>query len=321
MEKNKYMRLGKYILSGLLAISSGLQADDIEVFSNNQITPSKPNILIVFDTSASMSEDTPGNAGTSKLQTLQTAMTQILNTPGMDVNMGYMQFGRWAGSGVKFPVAALTGDAHDIDANIPVGTTVKQVLENSINTLGLHGSTPTVDALYEAALYFRGEKPYWGASGSFGQWASNRNPPRYHGGSWRAAHPASYTGSKTSSSVIVDWSTPNGNGVSTKSCKDYSAGGGNNQCSSIPADKLDCDPPVAEVPCHDEDVDVCTEESWPVHNSCKDGPGDATTTWFNYNQTKCCKNSDITNSECTSWKYLWQCDTWGTQTQCVGGKS
>lgn len=305
----------------LLVISAAVTADDIEVFSNNQITPSKPNILIIFDTSSSMSDDTPGTPGTSKLQTLQAAMTQILNTSGMDVNMGYMQFGRWKGSGIKFPVASLTSDAHDIDSAIPSATTVKQVLENSINTLGVNGVTPTVDALYEAALYFRGEKPYWGKSGSFGSWNTSKTPPRYHGGSWKAAHPASYSGSYSSSSSIVDWSTPNGNGVSTKTCYDYSAGGGNNGCSNIPVAKLSCDVPVAEVLCEDDDVTVCIDESWPVHNSCITGPGAATTTWLNWHETKCCRNSDITKSECTSWKNLWQCDTEGTDTQCVGGAS
>ena len=69
--------------------------------------------------------------------------------------------------------------------NIPV-TTVRQRLKQVINDLDHRGTTPIVDNLYEAAVYFRGEAVKWGLNRGTSRDSVRRTT--------RVSHPASYIG-------------------------------------------------------------------------------------------------------------------------------
>lgn len=306
------------LLAGILA--GPVCGDDIEVFDNPGITGGKPNVLFVLDTSGSMDEATPSNPSRTKLESLREAVERVLTSSGIDINAGYVNFGRWRGNGIKFPVASIDAEAHDLDASIPPGTSVREALINMVRSDHAVGKTPTVDALYEAALYFRGDKLQWGRDGNFGHWNTGSTPPHYTGGNWKAANPASYTGTKSVINRPVPLDTPLGNGVSERWCDDDSISGGTNHCASIPSEYLDCKVIPAE-PCTDQQVDVCNSPGWtyPVVSACLNGPGSSGGTWFNSNHHKCCQRADATNTECLSWKNLAYCENPGTETQCVGG--
>ena len=303
----------------LLSVLQCVHADDIEVFDNPGLTGSKPNVLFVFDTSGSMDQPTPSDPSKTKQESLQEAVETLLNTSGMDINAGYLSFGKDKGRGIKFPVADIGSDAHDVDASIPENTTVREVLINMVNAENTSGATPTVDALFEAARYFRGDSVYWGRSGSFNSWDSDATPPHYRQAHWKAANPASYSGTKTGVNRSVPLDTPLGGAITERWCKDYSASGGSNECRNITPAHLDCST-VAATDCEDEEVETC-ESGWtyPVVNACLTGPARAPTTWLKDSNTKCCTRADPTNVECLSWKWLGFCATPGEETQCRGG--
>jgi len=69
--------------------------------------------------------------------------------------------------------------------SIPV-LTVRQRLKQIVNDLDHRGTTPIVDTLYEAAVYFRGEKVKWGLTRGTSSDSVRRTT--------RVSHPASYVG-------------------------------------------------------------------------------------------------------------------------------
>ncbi|HGG60142.1 MAG TPA: VWA domain-containing protein, partial [Gammaproteobacteria bacterium] len=312
-----------------LAILLGLMvniacADDIEIFDNPGITGGKPNVLFVFDISGSMDEPTPSDPSKTKLQSMREAVETVLRTPGLDINAGYINFGKWRGRGIKFPVVDIADDAHDYDASIPAGTTVRDVLINMINSDSVSGQTPTVDALYESALYFRGDKLDLGASGSFGTWRTNRTPPHYVGGNWKAANPAAYSGARTVIDESVPLDTPIGGDVSERWCeRPVDPNEDWDDCAGIPDSHLDCTTVPAEPEvCNGTKMEcVQSRVTYPVVSACIDGPGASGSTWFNSNQHKCCTSADATNTECLSWKNLRreECLEEAAVPDCTGG--
>jgi len=176
-----------YLFILLIVALQIVHAEDVEVFQNAAVTGSKPNVLFVFDTSESMRAASPSDATKTKHQSLKDAVAAVLNTPGMDINAGYINFSSWTGRGIKFPIADIASDAHDLDPDIPAGTSVKDVLINLVNSDTLQNRTPTVDGLYEAALYFRGDVPYYGKQRTFGSWNAGAAPPHYSGTAPRCA--------------------------------------------------------------------------------------------------------------------------------------
>ena len=323
------MRLPQITLMLALAgLFPCLHADDLEVYANPSNVDSAPNLLFVFDSSASMTKtplgEPPSAGNPSRLAILKTAMANILSQDfDGDLNIGYMDFRNSGGNGIKFPIAGIDSDAHDIDPEIPVNTTVRTVIGNLVAANAASGQTPTVDALYEAARYFRGATVHLGKSGTFGRWRTDRNPPHYRGGYWRAAHPASYSGEKTYRKIYVDPETPKGNGVREWRCRDYSArpNSNRNDCASIPEDKLFNCTFYGVKACTNKLVDVCAHRSYPIQDSCLTGPGNSESTWLNSNSRKCCTSSDITNAECLSWLNLEKCDEWTQEERCVGGRT
>jgi hypothetical protein len=104
--------------------------------------------------------------------------------------------------GIKFPISPIGGDAQEIleaglpndnsgnpnwnASNIPnpgADKVVRTYLKEVVETWSPSGWNPLVDSLYEAALYFRGEKVAWGTG-----------PEAEINNDW-VAHPATYTGS------------------------------------------------------------------------------------------------------------------------------
>ncbi len=305
-----------------------LHADDLEVYVNGANLQQTPNILFVFDNSASMSKtplgETPSPGNPSRLEILKSAIDAVLSKDfDPPINIGYMNFQQWRGNGILFPVAGIDSDAHDIDPGIPAGTTVRSVISSLVNDSNPTGETPTVEALYEAALYFRGEAVDRGRIGTFGQWDTDRTPPGYSSVGWPAANPASYTGENLSTTEYVSPTTPLGDGVGQATCRDYSArpDSTTNYCANIPDTSLfDCTTYGVE-PCTSVVKDVCVSKSYPIQDSCLNGPGASPAPWLNSGATSCCTSADATNAECIQWTSLEQCDLWQPQEVCEGGRT
>ncbi len=180
------------LLLGLLCSSlPAVQADDIEALVS---APKEANILFVLDVSGSMGWE-------GRLDQMKAAIETLIDNQSSNPNIGFTYFGGPNGSGIKWPIAEIEGDAHDLDPDIPEGTSNGQVIKHMANALTAGGWTPTTDAMLEAALYFRGAAPFAGSFGTFGSWSTNANPPQYTGGAstgWpsradgrRAANPIS----------------------------------------------------------------------------------------------------------------------------------
>ncbi len=321
--------LSSIILVVVLAGLAGpLPADDLEVYASASSLQPPPNILFVFDNSGSMNKTPlgkqPGQGNASRLNILKTAINEILSKdfdPG--INVGYMNFRDRQGSGVKFPIAGIDNDAHDIDPQIPAGTTVRAVISSLVNSSKPKGDTPTVEALYEAARYFRGERLDRGRFGKFGPWDNSLSPPGYRERDWRAANPVSYTGEDLSRYEYLDPNTPIKNGVHVRTCRDYSArpNSNRNDCAAIPATSLYNCVTYGVKPCTKTTKNICVKASYPIHSSCLNGPGSSTTPWLNGNKRYCCRSADATNAECLSWKSLKHCDKWERKEVCVGGRN
>lgn len=207
MNKNKSFVIW---LSGLFVFlfSLSVAAEDIEIFAN-EVPPAKPNILMVLDQSGSMNLTISGTSQT-RLDGLRSAFNSIMvDEEFKGVKVGLMGFSNGNTSpfphGVSFPVSDIDDPATPImlsnlipyspsgansvgyftlaDDVLPdpnAGERVRDFLPRVLSGWNAWGSTPLVDAYYEAALYFRGEKPKWGLA----------TPEQNH-----AAHPSTYKGS------------------------------------------------------------------------------------------------------------------------------
>ena len=224
-----YLNSAKWIsallITLLVAISpSSAFAEDIEIFAG-ELPPSKPNIMFLLDQSGSMNT-AMGTTGGTRLTALQGAFNAVVSDPEVaGLNVGLMSFSNNGTSpfphGVSFPVSDIDDNALPImESNylppalnstfvrgyfdlsgdtLPdptAGQTVREYLPKILEGWTAFGATPIVDAYYEAALYFRGEVPLWGAASA-----------EYN----HAAHPSSYNG--TIFSQIA--SNPTGN---TRTC-------------------------------------------------------------------------------------------------------
>lgn len=170
------------VLGGFIAVSAQAQADDTEVFfgTDQRADYGQPNVLFVLDTSSSMTRT--DNTGSSRIARLKVAMTSILNSAS-NLNVGLMTYnGTKGGGAVLYPVT-------DLEENDAAGTTTaRDTLLSLVDGLTAAGGTPTIDSLYEAALYFRGEGVDFGLQRGPSTVSSNNR--RY----FRVAHPDSYTG-------------------------------------------------------------------------------------------------------------------------------
>ena len=175
----------------------------------------------------------------TRLEVMQSALNTVLTNAPTHLNVGLMNYGEIKDSdeqmGIKFPVKniedlafpvvseSLPENAGNISwwrSNVPepsstvvVRTYLSQITnwfwkdnwyqeayDNKPAGEMVHvGSTPIVEALYEAALYFRGEQLGWG-EGESGFWESGRS----------VSHPASYEGDP------INWNNAICNDTSTE---------------------------------------------------------------------------------------------------------
>ena len=210
----------KKLVSGLILLSLSVVAiaDDIDILYQERLVDA--NVLFVMDLSGSMNwsldDDSTASGSSSdpsRLQVLRGAFQDIVaDTDFDDINIGLSAFsgdaqsgiGRGKAHGVNYPVAPIIGtDAqvilskpgftHPGSSYMPAAGSndtrqYLSLLSADTTIWDAGGSTPIVDALFEAARYFRGESVYWGR-----QVASDI----------RSAHPSTYIGSLSESTSAV----------------------------------------------------------------------------------------------------------------------
>ncbi|QEY61306.1 pilus assembly protein PilY [Metapseudomonas lalkuanensis] len=175
-------------------------ADDTEIYVG--LTPkadkkTNPNVLLVLDTSGSMSSGVTGttctagstiidlcdgsgrNAKLSRLGVVKLVTAELINELKADgkINFGLMRFDMQAQGGmITYPIAPITDGADTIIQRL--------------NRYRANGNTPLSETLYEAARYYRGDRVYYGLTSSTKD-TEGSNPPTVFTPSVRQ----SYTGS------------------------------------------------------------------------------------------------------------------------------
>ena len=212
-QKISFYTLFSFVLSGVRVAT----ADDTEVFFTSTGAIS-PNVLFIMDNSSSMSEKINGE---TRIDIMKETLTEVLGNVEDNLNVGIMNYGSaesWRndrGNGVKFPVKplntlvkpiieeSLKDKAGEVQWRhhrqpAPAGNgmsswfnpvvdnfdamTVRDYLPEVAKTWEAEGNTPIVDALVEAALYFRGGAIRWEDTTGYGG----------RGHYFAAAHPSTY---------------------------------------------------------------------------------------------------------------------------------
>lgn len=221
--KSRSLVLSLTMLGALF--SHQVVSDDTEIFFSKAASSVNPNILFVVDVSGSMDATVDGSGGLSRLAVMQNALKTVLKTAPENLNVGLMNYGEVenhdAAHGVKFPITDITALAEPVVSekvtdkwgakqwwmsSIPkpaAETTVrsylseitdwywkddwyKEVFENQTAEAMDHvGVTPIVDAIYEAAMYFRGEKVSFGLGEPDHKQRTSAHPSTYEGDSMR----------------------------------------------------------------------------------------------------------------------------------------
>ena len=209
MMKNQLKK--SLVALSLVSLSAVSIADDTDIIDVEFYGGS--NILFVMDMSGSMKwemdSDTDAVAPIESRKTiLHNALIAVLNDPTLtDINIGISSFSGKDSSGnstpkangITFPVSPIDSDAdailnsnssftHKGTSYLPIATvgssavsiSTRGYISNSVPQTWIPAAgTPIVDALYEAALYFRGSVVDWG---------------NYDPSDIRSAHPSTYTG-------------------------------------------------------------------------------------------------------------------------------
>ena len=200
-----------------LFTAQSVYADDIDILEADRLYDA--NILFIMDLSGSMNYGLgyDYNAATgdpTRLEELTLAFNDIINNPKFDdINLGLATFsgideGNGKGHGITYPVKPLTGTTaqsilnsngsftHSTTSSYMPAATAAMQTRNYLSAFtadtsiwAADGSTPIVDALFEAALYFRSGNVHWG-----------NYPPTDN----RSAHPSSYTGVANSGSTYTE---------------------------------------------------------------------------------------------------------------------
>ncbi len=177
-------------LSLLIGLSNIVNADDIDIYNTSRFAPyppyetdgeiappnpNYPNILFIVDASWSMRNADQGQVG-SRISRLRTAFTEILaNSTG--VNIALMRFShRHSGARVLYPMSPIEY--------------ARDSVEQLVNTLVLDWWTPSVHALLEGALYYRGDEVHFGRTRTAHVGYRNHRNERFS----RVSHPESYIG-------------------------------------------------------------------------------------------------------------------------------
>lgn len=214
-----------------MALASSATADDIDVYTAQLSGNKKPNILFVLDYSGSMGRAVNGwvsPRNPSKIDILKNAMRYVLDDNFERINAGIGSLYSYSTTGVRWPVSELNADAHSVDPNIPSGQfTVRDIMVKQIEERGAGGSTATVDALVEAAQYFRGEPVTHNDA--------NPRVSRYHQPHQWNTRQERYTGGRNNAAIAVSYSPTNAYSTDRRAtyyCNDFSAAGGPNYCEN-----------------------------------------------------------------------------------------
>ncbi|MFK7860038.1 MAG: PilC/PilY family type IV pilus protein [Granulosicoccus sp.] len=221
------------LLVALLAsvVSTSTYADDIDVYKSRISQQQKPNILFVLDYSGSMGwgigVGLSSNQGPSRISVLKDAMNQILDSNEDNINAGLGSLFSNTTTGIRWPISDLRADASTIDPDIPANEiSVKELIKKRINEKGAGGATATVDALVEAAQYFRGDPV---THNDAPLTPSGRHRPQ----TWNRTEGA-FTDGDDLASIAVSYSPSNAWTDDTSQdfyCNDYSESGGPNFCA------------------------------------------------------------------------------------------
>jgi len=223
----------KPLIVAITALTTSITAtaDDLDVFRAMIDSQNIPNILFVLDYSGSMNWDIYGNrindnTTLSKFDILESAVNNLLENNKGKVNVGLGSTYNWRASGVRWPISDLTANANTLDPDIPLGDniTVADVIAAQLNRKAPRNATATVNALAEAAAYFRGDdvlhSDYSTNNPMFhrpDQW--NINAEAYAGGNDYAAMPSSYSPANAYNFANNTWTTPKYNSPLTKQCQ------------------------------------------------------------------------------------------------------
>jgi len=152
---------------------TNVSAEQIEIY--NGTTP-MANVLFVIDTSGSMND--PVGAQT-RMDVVKNAFATVLSRPYQNLNVGVMDFSEFTASGVDLPVVDINQLSRNVEPGVTSTTeTYDELLTRVVNAYAPRNGarTPTVEALYEAALYFRGQEPFEGDQNTpHTSWDDDRN--------------------------------------------------------------------------------------------------------------------------------------------------
>ncbi len=261
-------------------------AEDIEIYA----TSPTANVLFVIDVSGSMDQYVSGNSGPKRLDVLKDAFATVMGRNWENLNVGIMDYGDWAGSGIDLPVTNINLDADSIEpqANSIAGETYSDLLVRAVRAYDPRHSgakTPTVEALYEAALYFRGENPYAGDYDEpHDSWDDDINDSEYRGGHWRAMGMRTYSGGSIVNSSAHSCTlapvpsgapgpacvNPYGNGSPPSSCNYRAAASGTYQACTGGWTCTQYDATGTE--CISSTCNQYTTQTWsdPAHYRCRE---------------------------------------------------
>ncbi|RLA15042.1 MAG: hypothetical protein DRQ52_02760 [Gammaproteobacteria bacterium] len=103
---------GGFLLFFSAVMLNPLRADDTEIyFGEGSGDTVMPNVLLILDTSSSMTADVPGT-GKNRLENMKDALRDLISNSN-NVKMGLMRFHRYGGP-VLFPIADLEADVTDV---------------------------------------------------------------------------------------------------------------------------------------------------------------------------------------------------------------
>ncbi|MFK5893785.1 MAG: PilC/PilY family type IV pilus protein, partial [Pseudomonadota bacterium] len=119
------------VFISVLLISSLVMADDTEIFFGGAVggdAEVQPNILMILDTSGSMSATDGTNPAVSRIDRVKASMYDILTTVD-NVNMGLMRFNN-PGGPILYPLVDIDGDACEVENCADVEPIVSSRIRN-----------------------------------------------------------------------------------------------------------------------------------------------------------------------------------------------
>ena len=262
-------------VSVVIFVSSYTQvlAEDVEIYNRLQ---TEPNVLFILDQSESMLQMV-GSTGLTRDQVVKQAFQTVMSQPYQNLNVGFMDYGRDNGAGVDLPVADVNDFAKNVEPDVVSTTeTYASLLTRFSNNLEgpqPNAKTALVEALLEAAKYYRGDiiDNLSQGIGNQGTWDDSQS--RYTGGHWRAAGPRTLTvGASTPVQGSYCHHSSSPAGAPYSQCSNPFPG----TCQNRPADPPSTWPPVTH----------------QHGSSCTNPPGYG------------CTQYDITGTECVTYGCL-----------------